>query len=125
MFQKEFADRLHAKPGDKNYARLSVNTQLFMRVNNLLKVPRGLFKPPPKVDSAVVRIEPRRPLPSVDRGQWDRLLRLCFHRKNKTLRAAFTAKHVILDLEKAHIEYCSRVKMVHMYVQHINFTIIL
>ncbi len=56
MFQKEFADRMVAKPGSEVYCRLSVNLQLMARVDHLMKVGRNNFKPPPKVESAVVRI---------------------------------------------------------------------
>ena len=66
MFQEEFAKRLSAKPGDKLYSRLSVNTQLLARVDQLLKVGRNNFRPPPKVESRVVRIEPRNPPPPVN-----------------------------------------------------------
>lgn len=66
MFQKEFADRLVAKPGDKIYCRLSVNTQLLSRVDTVMKVGKNNFRPPPKVDSSVVRIEPRNPLPPIN-----------------------------------------------------------
>ena len=57
MLQLEFAQRLTAKPGDSLYCRLSVNTQLLAKVDNLLKVGKANFRPPPKVDSMVVRIE--------------------------------------------------------------------
>lgn len=121
MFQKEFADRLVARRGDKNYARLSVNTQLFMRVERLLSVPRSLFKPPPKVDSAVVRLEPRRPSPAVDAAQWDALLRVCFLRKNKTLRAAFMAKGNVEAMEKVHLRKCVESKIVIFYFGYYLF----
>lgn len=49
MFQLEFAQRLTAKPGDEMYCRLSVNTQLLAKVENLLKVGKANFRPPPKV----------------------------------------------------------------------------
>ena len=49
MVQKEFADRLTAQPGDKNYGRLSVNVQLLAKVDNVLKVGKNNFRPPPKV----------------------------------------------------------------------------
>ena len=78
MFQTEFAMRLVARPGDSTYSRLSANTQLLARVSHLLKVGRNNFRPPPKVDSAVVRIEPRNPVPDVNFREWDGLLRLCF-----------------------------------------------
>lgn len=100
MFQREFAMRLVANPGDSLYCRLSVNTQLLARVSHLLKVGRNNFRPPPKVDSSVVRIEPRRPLPPVSFKEWDGLVRLCFTRKNKTLGAIFKQKSVISLLEK-------------------------
>ncbi|CAL9780047.1 unnamed protein product [Musa acuminata subsp. burmannicoides] len=100
MFQREFAMRLVANPGDALYCRLSVNTQLLARVSHLLKVGRNNFRPPPKVDSSVVLIEPRRPLPPVSFKEWDGLVRLCFNRKNKTLGSIFRQKSVLSLLEK-------------------------
>uniref|UniRef100_A0A4W5KG47 rRNA adenine N(6)-methyltransferase n=1 Tax=Hucho hucho TaxID=62062 RepID=A0A4W5KG47_9TELE len=66
MFQREFAMRLVAKPGDKLYCRLSINTQLLARVDHLMKVGKNNFRPPPKVESSVVRIEPKNPPPPVN-----------------------------------------------------------
>ena len=66
MFQKEFADRLLATPGSKVYCRLSVSVQLLAKVEHLMKVRRSEFVPPPKVDSAVVRIEPKNPPPKIN-----------------------------------------------------------
>jgi 18S rRNA (adenine1779-N6/adenine1780-N6)-dimethyltransferase len=103
MFQKEFALRLVAKPGDKLYSRLSVNTQLLARADIIMNVGKNNFKPPPKVDSAVVRIEQRNPPPDIDFSEWDTFLRVCFNRKNKTLRASFMNGHVIRDLKR---NYC-------------------
>jgi 18S rRNA (adenine1779-N6/adenine1780-N6)-dimethyltransferase len=100
MYQQEFAMRLVAKPGDNLYCRLSVNAQLLARVSHLLKVGRNNFRPPPKVDSSVVRIEPKRPLPPVSFKEWDGLMRLCFIRKNKTLGSLFKQKGVLAVLEK-------------------------
>ena len=99
MFQEEFALRLSAAPGDAHYCRLSVNTQLLARVDQLMKVGRNNFRPPPKVESRVVRIEPRTPPPPVNFLEWDGLVRLAFNRKNKTLRAALTTKTVLALLE--------------------------
>lgn len=100
MFQREFAMRLVAQPGDTLYCRLSVNVQLLSRVSHLLKVGRNNFRPPPKVDSSVVRIEPRKPLPPVSFKEWDGLVRICFNRKNKTLGSLFKQKRVLELLEK-------------------------
>jgi 18S rRNA (adenine1779-N6/adenine1780-N6)-dimethyltransferase len=95
MFQKEFAQRLTAKPGSELYCRLSVNVQLLSKVDHLIKVGKNNFKPPPKVESSIVRIEPKNPLPDIDFLEWDGLLRICFIRKNKTLKAAFKHKKVL------------------------------
>ena len=66
MFQREFAQRLVAKPGDKLFCRLSVNTQLLAKVEHLMKVGKNNFRPPPKVDASVVRIEPKIPPPPIN-----------------------------------------------------------
>lgn len=99
MYQHEFALRLVAKPGDTEYCRLAANAQLLARINHLLKVNRNNFRPPPKVDSSVVRIEPRNPLPAVNFVEWDGLLRLAFGRKNKTLSAIFRQNSTLSLLE--------------------------
>ena len=95
MFQREFAMRLVAPPGDPLYCRLSVNTQLLARTHHILKVGKNNFRPPPKVDSSVVRIEPRHPGIPVNFKEWDGLVRFCFGRKNKTLGGIFRTKNVL------------------------------
>ncbi|KAM3719518.1 putative dimethyladenosine transferase [Dirofilaria immitis] len=99
MFQKEFADRLLAKPGSKLYCRLSVE--------HLMKVKRTEFRPPPKVDSAVVRIAPKNPPPHINFQEWDNLLRIIFLRKNKTLLSLFKNNQVCDSLEKSYKALCS------------------
>jgi hypothetical protein len=95
MFQREFALRLTAGPGDDMYCRLSVNAQLLARVTHVMKVARNNFRPPPKVESSVVRIEPRNPPPAVDFVEWDGMLRVCFQRKHRMLRAVFLQKSTV------------------------------
>jgi 18S rRNA (adenine1779-N6/adenine1780-N6)-dimethyltransferase len=107
MFQKEFADRLVAAPGSELYCRLSVNTQLLATTSHVVKVSRNSFRPPPQVDSAVVRIEPKHSPPPVNFVEWDGMIRLCFGRKNKTLAAIFKQKSVISMLEKNYKTYCA------------------
>ncbi|GAB1298535.1 Probable dimethyladenosine transferase [Apodemus speciosus] len=110
MFQREFALRLVAKPGDKLYCRLSINTQLLARVDHLMKVGKNNFRPPPKVESSVVRIEPKNPPPPINFQEWDGLVRITFVRKNKTLSAAFKhAKSSAVQqlLEKNYRIHCS------------------
>ncbi|XP_068846557.1 dimethyladenosine transferase isoform X3 [Capricornis sumatraensis] len=107
MFQREFAVRLVAKPGDKLYCRLSINTQLLARVDHLMKVGKNNFRPPPKVESSVVRIEPKNPPPPINFQEWDGLVRITFVRKNKTLSAAFKSSAVQQLLEKNYRIHCS------------------
>lgn len=107
MFQEEFALRLSAKPGDELYCRLTVNTQLLAKVDQLMKVGRNNFRPPPKVESRVVRIEPRNPAPEVNFTEWDGMVRLAFNRKNKTLNSVFTTKTVLSMLEANYSTFAS------------------
>ncbi|KAF5289898.1 hypothetical protein FQA39_LY14960 [Lamprigera yunnana] len=107
MFQLEFAERLVAKPGDKMYCRLSINTQLLARVDMLRKVGKNNFRPPPKVESCVVRIEPKNPPPPIPFKEWDGLTRIAFTRKNKTLGASFKQVSVMALLDKNYRTYCS------------------
>ena len=106
MFQREFAMRLCVPPGDPLYCRLSVNTQLLARTTHILKVGKNNFRPPPKVDSSVVRIEPK-PVSAipVNFKEWDGLVRLCFGRKNKTLGGIFRTKTVLELIEANYKTY--------------------
>ncbi|KAK8792740.1 hypothetical protein WA158_004904 [Blastocystis sp. Blastoise] len=107
MFQEEFAQRLSAKPNDAMYCRLSVNTQLLSRVQQVLKVSKKNFNPPPKVESRVVRIEPLNPPPPVNFPEWDGFIRLCFERKNKTLGAIFRQKKLVAQLKENYVTFCT------------------
>lgn len=107
MFQKEFAERLIAKVGEKQYGRLAVNTGLFVKVSCVCKVSRGSFTPPPEVDSMVVKVVPRDPPIEVDFREWDGLMRICFSRKRKTLRSSFCTKDNLRTLEENYKTYCA------------------
>ncbi|HEY8010847.1 MAG TPA: 16S rRNA (adenine(1518)-N(6)/adenine(1519)-N(6))-dimethyltransferase RsmA [Rudaea sp.] len=90
MLQKEVVERMAAGPGSKTYGRLSVMLQLRCTVEPLFGVPPGAFRPPPKVDSAVVRLVPLAPadLPQADFGLIARLVRAAFGQRRKTLTNA-------------------------------------
>lgn len=115
MFQKEFAHRLVAKPGDKLFCRLSINTQLLARVDLLMKVGKNNFRPPPKVESSVVRLEPKNPPPPINFTEWDGLTRIAFLRKNKTLGAAFKQTTVQHSLEQNFRLHCSLNNLVSVF----------
>jgi 16S rRNA (adenine1518-N6/adenine1519-N6)-dimethyltransferase len=88
MLQKEVVERMAAAPGSKDYGRLSVMVQYFCRVDDLFGVPPECFRPQPKVDSAIVRLTPHRPLPwpVEDFGIFKKLVNICFQQRRKTLR---------------------------------------
>jgi len=109
MFQREFAMRLFAKAGDKLYSRLSVNAQMWAKIDHIMKVGRNNFNPPPQVESSVVRLVPKVPRPQISYEEWDGLLRICFVRKNKTLRSSFLGTTSVLDmLESNYRTWCAQ-----------------
>jgi 16S rRNA (adenine1518-N6/adenine1519-N6)-dimethyltransferase len=92
MLQKEVVERMGAPPGSKVYGRLSVMLQLRCTVQPLFKVLPGAFRPPPKVDSAVVRLTPLPPaaLPQTDFSVIERVVRAAFGQRRKTLSNALS-----------------------------------
>ncbi len=91
MLQKEVVDRMAAPPGSKVYGRLSVMLQLACKVEPLLRVAPGAFRPPPKVDSTVVRLTPLAPAQRPDPGLAhviDAVVRAAFGQRRKTLANA-------------------------------------
>lgn len=90
--------RLFAKPGDRLYSRLSVNAQMWAKIDHVMKVGKNNFKPPPAVESSVVRLVPKNPRPQISYDEWDGLLRVVFVRKNKTLRASFFGTTSVMDM---------------------------
>jgi 16S rRNA (adenine1518-N6/adenine1519-N6)-dimethyltransferase len=92
MLQKEVVDRMAAGPGSKTYGRLSVMLQAWCEVTALFTVGPGAFRPPPKVDSAVVRLVPRPPasVGIVDPARFAAIVRDAFGQRRKTLRNALS-----------------------------------
>lgn len=99
MLQQEVVERMAAAPGGKVYGRLSVMLQLACRVEPLLHVPPQAFRPPPKVDSAVVRLVPRPPpeRPDVAPAVLAQVVRAAFGQRRKTLANAL---HGVLDADR-------------------------
>ncbi|MDY7219250.1 16S rRNA (adenine(1518)-N(6)/adenine(1519)-N(6))-dimethyltransferase RsmA [Denitrificimonas sp. JX-1] len=88
MLQKEVVERMAAKPGGGDWGRLSIMVQYHCRVEHLFNVGPGSFSPPPKVDSAIVRLVPHSelPHPAKDARALDRIVREAFNQRRKTLR---------------------------------------
>ena len=90
MLQKEVVDRLTAAPGTGDYGRLSVMVQYHCQADYLFFVPPGAFQPPPKVDSAVVRLTPHAtaPWPARDPVYLGKLVNQAFTQRRKAVRNA-------------------------------------
>jgi 16S rRNA (adenine1518-N6/adenine1519-N6)-dimethyltransferase len=89
MFQKEVAQRITAAPGDDAYGRLGVIAQATCDARLVMDVPARAFTPPPKVDSAVVRLEPRADRPSPARlDALQRVTAAAFGQRRKMLRSS-------------------------------------
>lgn len=91
LVQKEVAERITADPGGREYGYFSVECQFFARTEYLFTVPPGAFHPPPKVDSAVIRLTPRSNQggsdPAIADGEgFLAFVSACFRQKRKTLR---------------------------------------
>jgi len=87
MLQKEVVVRMAAQPGNKDYGRLSVMVQYYCQVDNLFEVGPEAFRPPPQVDSAVVRLLPHRQLPhfAEDVAILQQVVKGAFGQRRKTL----------------------------------------
>ncbi len=86
MLQREVARRMAAAPGGKDYGRLSVMLQWRYRIDAVLDVPPQAFEPPPKVDSAIVRMQPL-PMPTGQRlALLPELVTVAFSQRRKLLR---------------------------------------
>ena len=90
MLQREVADRLVSTPGCGDYGALAIQVALHADVERLLSLPPGAFRPPPKVNSAVVRLRFRPPAADVgDPAVFERVVRGIFLQRRKTLANAF------------------------------------
>ncbi len=114
MLQKEVVERMAAAPGSKVYGRLSVMLQAYCDVQPLFDVPPAAFSPPPQVDSAVVRLQPR-PAAAIgiaDRALFTRVVRDAFGQRRKTLRNALASVCDPADLAAAGLDPGARAEQI-------------
>lgn len=106
MLQKEVVQRMAAAPGSKIYGRLSVMLQLVCRVEALFEVPAAAFRPPPKIDSAVVRLTPlpAAQRPQVDASRLQGIVKAAFAQRRKTLSNALRGWFTAASLQQAGID---------------------
>jgi 16S rRNA (adenine1518-N6/adenine1519-N6)-dimethyltransferase len=93
LIQEEVADRITASPGGREYGYFSVECQLFAKAEYLFTVPPGAFRPPPKVDSAVIRLSPRSELAIDAPEAFLAFVSACFRQKRKTLKNNLSGKY--------------------------------
>ena len=116
MLQLEVAERLTATPGNKNWGRLGVMTQLLCRVEHLFDVSPKAFRPAPKVQSAAVRLTPwdLSPYPEVDQSALKRVVKRAFSHRRKTLRNNFKGTFTDQDFEAMSINPDARAETLHI-----------
>ncbi len=88
MLQKEVVDRICAGPGENNYGRLSIMLQYYCQTQHLFNVGAEAFQPPPKVDSAILRLIPHAQPPAIvdDKKMFSKIVSQAFNQRRKTLR---------------------------------------
>ena len=106
MLQLEVVNRLAATPGSKHWGRLGIMAQYHCEVEHLFDVPPEAFYPPPKVQSAIVRLSPhpRSPWPECDENALRKLVQSSFAQRRKTLRNNLKGILADSDLEQLGID---------------------
>ncbi|KAF7275489.1 hypothetical protein GWI33_011667 [Rhynchophorus ferrugineus] len=110
MLQKEVVERITAQPNTKEYGRLSVMLQYYCKANYLFEVPAGAFNPPPKVTSAVFRLEPyiEKPIQAQNEKNFAALVAHVFTQRRKTLRNSLKGKLDDAAFERANVDPMAR-----------------
>ena len=99
MVQKEVAERMAAGPGSKTYGSLSVFVNFYTTPEIVVKVPKTVFMPQPKIDSAVIKLTLKKELPDVDRVQFFRVVKAAFSKRRKTIFNALSTYGFDLERE--------------------------
>ena len=114
MLQKEVVQRMSAKPGGKDYGRLSVMLQQRYDIEYLFKVPPGAFFPPPKVDSAIARLTPLNPVlhPVHNNKLFESVVKTAFSQRRKTLRNTLKGVASSEQMESCNIDPSARAETI-------------
>ncbi len=125
MLQKEVVLRLCASPNTKAYGRLSVMAQYYCKMIPVLEVGPHCFVPPPKVDSAVIRLEPYRelPFPALDIKQLQHVVTQAFSQRRKTVRNSLKGVLSVEDMQQLGVDSTYRAEQVSLeqFVAIANF----
>ncbi len=88
VFQKEFGERLLAKPGTREYGRLTVSVRRRLNIERIRGIPRRSFQPRPKVDSILLRLTPQETLRKLNEPLFEEVVRGVFTQRRRLLRGA-------------------------------------
>ncbi len=97
MVQKEVAQRIVAGPGSKQYGSLTVFVNFFTQPQIVIEVPKTVFMPQPKVDSAVIRLDLKKELPDVDRKVFFKVVKAAFGKRRKTILNSLSSSQLTPD----------------------------
>ena len=113
MLQKEVALRLAAEPGNKHYGRLTVMTSFQADCECLINVPPDAFDPPPKVESTVIRLAPKkRPQKEFNLDHLEKLVTAAFGQRRKTLRNSLKTLVTNEEFRAANIDPSLRAELI-------------
>jgi 16S rRNA (adenine1518-N6/adenine1519-N6)-dimethyltransferase len=108
MYQWEFARRMAAAAGSKEYGRLAMTAGFFCRIEILEKVSKMAFRPVPQVDSAIVRLSPRKDRPEANGADFMRLVEGLFNNRRKKVKKGLAAmgagREALAELDAALLE---------------------
>lgn len=99
LIQREVAERVTAASGTRDFGYFSVESQLMAKAERLFHVPPGAFRPPPKVESSVIRLTPQAPPEGIEIQAFLDFASACFRQKRKTLRNNLSEFHSPETLE--------------------------
>lgn len=102
MVQKEVADRMASPAGSKQYGSLSVFIDFYTKAEIILKVPKTVFMPQPKIDSAIIKLNIKKQLPDVDKDKFFQVVKASFSKRRKTILNCLSSYE--FDLEKETIK---------------------
>jgi 16S rRNA (adenine1518-N6/adenine1519-N6)-dimethyltransferase len=113
MFQKEMAERIISQPGSKNFGIISVLTQAYYTGEWLFEVDKSSFNPPPKVQSAVIRLE-RKPALTLDCSEslFKSVVKQAFNQRRKMLRNSLKSLFPTADILADPFDYISLTKQI-------------
>lgn len=100
MVQKEVADRMSAKPGNKDYGSLSVFVNFYTNPEIVLKVPKTVFMPQPKIDSSVIKLSMKKDIPDIDKEQFFKVVKASFSKRRKIILNCLSTYGFKIDKEE-------------------------